>query len=135
MTAVVVAALGTAAYAEEATPAELYQTVSTKKSRVDLSPFLDRMTYNDSVLANFLGELVAGANRLDPATPARIVVAQPPSFWVGYDYANRTRQVQFPCPIHARPAPPHHRDPHPRRRSPGDASPRRATGCGRHRRR
>jgi hypothetical protein len=35
----VVAALGTAAYAEEAT-AELYQTVSTKKTRAELSQFL-----------------------------------------------------------------------------------------------
>ena len=40
MAAAVVAALGTAAYAEEAAPAELYQTVSTKKSRADLSQSL-----------------------------------------------------------------------------------------------
>jgi hypothetical protein len=64
-------------------------------SAVDLSPFLDRMSYNDSVWANFLGELVASANRLDPEVPCGIVGAQPPSLWGGYDYAKLMKKVQF----------------------------------------
>ncbi len=62
---------------------------------IDFSPFLDRMTYNDSVWANFLGELVASANRLDPETPTGIVGAQPPSLWGGYDYAKLMKKVQL----------------------------------------
>ena len=62
---------------------------------IDLSPLLDRMTYNDSVWANFLGALVASANRLDPSTPCGIVGAQPPSLWGGYDYAKLMKKVQF----------------------------------------
>jgi glycosyl hydrolase family 42 (putative beta-galactosidase) len=64
-------------------------------SAIDLSPLLDRMTYNDSVWANFLGDLVASANRLDPAVPSGIVGAQSPSLWGGYDYAKLLKKVEL----------------------------------------
>ena len=63
--------------------------------RLDFSPLLDRLTYNDSVWANFLGELVAHANRLDPATPCGFVGGQSPNIWGGYDYAKLMKKIQF----------------------------------------
>lgn len=62
---------------------------------IDLSPFLDRMSYNDSVWANLVGRLVERCNREDPATPCGLVGAQAPSLWGGYDYAKLARKVQF----------------------------------------
>ncbi|MHC4956805.1 MAG: beta-galactosidase trimerization domain-containing protein [Planctomycetota bacterium] len=62
---------------------------------LDFSPFLDRMTYNDSVFANFLGELVETANAVDRATPTGFVGGQSPSLWGGYDYAKLTKKTQF----------------------------------------
>lgn len=62
---------------------------------IDLSPFLDRMTWNDSVWANFLGALVTRANRDDPETPCGFVGGQAPSLWGGYDYAKLMKKVQF----------------------------------------
>jgi hypothetical protein len=62
---------------------------------IDLSPFLDRMTWNDSVWANFLGDLVERANREDPETPCGFVGGQAPSLWGGYDYAKLMKKVQF----------------------------------------
>jgi hypothetical protein len=89
-------------YGRSAVPAPRFVTYDDVRGQldgplraIDLSPFLDRMSYNDSVWANFLGELVASANRLDPETPCGIVGAQPPSLWGGYDYAKLMKKVQF----------------------------------------
>ena len=62
---------------------------------IDFSPFLDRMTYNDSVWATFVGQLVETANKADPATPCGFVGGQAPNLWGGYDYAKLLRKVQF----------------------------------------
>jgi hypothetical protein len=62
---------------------------------IDLSPFLDRMTYNDSVWANFLGALIERCHREDPAMPCGIVGGQAPGLWGGYDYAKIAKKVQF----------------------------------------
>lgn len=62
---------------------------------IDLSPLLDRITYNDSVWANFLGELVLTANRADPDTPCGFVGGQSPNMWGGYDYAKLMKKIQF----------------------------------------
>ena len=61
----------------------------------DASPLLDQWTFNDATWANFLGELVEHANRLDPATPCGIVGGQSPSAFGGYDYARLMRKLQF----------------------------------------
>lgn len=70
-------------------------TLDGPLNRVDLSPLLDRLTYNDSVWANLLGELVDYANSLDPETPCGFVGGQSPNAWGGYDYAKIARKVQF----------------------------------------
>jgi len=62
---------------------------------IDFSPLLDRITYNDSVWANFLGELVLAANKADPDTPCGFVGGQSPSMWGGYDYAKLMKKIQF----------------------------------------
>ncbi|NQT36449.1 MAG: beta-galactosidase trimerization domain-containing protein [Planctomycetes bacterium] len=62
---------------------------------IDFSPLLDRITYNDSVWANFLGELVLTANKADPDTPCGFVGGQSPSMWGGYDYAKLMKKIQF----------------------------------------
>lgn len=62
---------------------------------IDLSPFLDRMTYNDSVWADFLGRLVERCNQEDPDVPCGFVGGQPPSLWGGYDWAKLAGKVQF----------------------------------------
>lgn len=64
-------------------------------AEIDLSPLLDRLSYNDSVWANFVGELVRHANREDPATPAGLVGLQAPNAWGGYDYAKLAGKIQF----------------------------------------
>ena len=56
---------------------------------------MDRVTYQDSVWANFLGELVQCANRADPATPCGFVGGQSPNLWGGYDYAKLMKKIQF----------------------------------------
>lgn len=63
--------------------------------KLDFSPFLDRMTYNDSVWANFLGALVERCHREDPSTPCGFVGGQGPGLWGGYDYAKIAKKVQF----------------------------------------
>jgi hypothetical protein len=63
--------------------------------QLDFSPLLDRITYNDSVWANFLGRLVQCANRADPDTPCGFVGGQCPNIWGGYDYAKLTKKIQF----------------------------------------
>jgi len=62
---------------------------------LDFSPLLDRLSYQDSVFANFIGDLVFTANAIDPETPCGIVGAQAPNAWGGYDYAKLMRKVQF----------------------------------------
>ena len=63
--------------------------------QIDLSPFLDRLTYNDSVWADLIGQLVEYANSLDPATPCGFVGGQSPNAFGGYDYAKLAHKVQF----------------------------------------
>jgi hypothetical protein len=62
---------------------------------IDFAPFLDRMTYNDSLWATFIGELVETANRADPHTPCGFVGGQAPNLWGGYDYAKLVGKTQF----------------------------------------
>jgi hypothetical protein len=62
---------------------------------LDFSPLLDRLTYNDSVWASFLGDLVTSANAVDPSTPCGFVGGQSPNAWGGFDYAKLTKKVQF----------------------------------------
>ncbi len=62
---------------------------------IDFSPLLDRITYNDSVWAIFLGELVRTANKADPDTPCGFVGGQAPNMWGGYDYAKLMKKIQF----------------------------------------
>jgi Beta-galactosidase trimerisation domain len=81
--------------AQWVSPDALLPELGKPLKEIDLSPLLDRMTYNDSVWANALGELVERCNREDPATPCGIVGAQAPSLWGGYDYAKLARKVQF----------------------------------------
>jgi hypothetical protein len=63
--------------------------------QLDFAPLLDRMSYNDSVWANFIGELVATANAADPDTPCGFVGGQAPNLWGGYDYAKLSKKIQF----------------------------------------
>ncbi|HYX23345.1 MAG TPA: beta-galactosidase trimerization domain-containing protein [Thermoanaerobaculia bacterium] len=77
------------------TPDDVLGELGQPLGEIDLSPLLDRMTYNDSVWANFLGALVERCHREDPATPCGIVGAQGPSLWGGYDYAKLAKKVQF----------------------------------------
>ncbi len=75
----------------EFTRAQLGRTLE----QLDFSPLLDRITYNDSLWANFLGRLVVCANRADPQTPCGFVGGQAPNMWGGYDYAKLMHKVQF----------------------------------------
>lgn len=76
-------------------PDGVFPQLGRPLKEIDLSPFLDRMTWNDSVWANFLGALVERANREDPETPAGFVGGQAPNLWGGYDYAKLMKKVQF----------------------------------------
>jgi len=64
-------------------------------AQLDFSPFLDRMTYNDSYWAVFLGKLVEAANAADPETPCGFVGGQSPNLFGGYDYAKLMKRIQF----------------------------------------
>lgn len=77
------------------TPDFVFGQLGGTLKELDFSPFLDRMAYNDSVLANFVGALVRTANEIDPKTPCGFVGGQAPSLWGGYDYAKLCNQVQF----------------------------------------
>jgi Beta-galactosidase trimerisation domain len=77
------------------TPDDVLPELDEPLRDVDLSPLLDRMTWNDSVWANFLGALVERCNREDPATPCGIVGGQGPSLWGGYDLAKIAKKLQF----------------------------------------
>ena len=77
------------------TPGDLFPQLARPLKEIDLSPLLDRMTYNDSAWANLLGRLVERCNREDPETPCGIVGAQGPGLWGGFDYAKLAKKVQF----------------------------------------
>ena len=61
----------------------------------DASPLMDQWTFNDSYWNNFIGDLVAFSNRVDPDTPCGWVGGQSPNAFGGYDYAKVMRKVQF----------------------------------------
>ncbi|MBM4031895.1 MAG: beta-galactosidase [Planctomycetes bacterium] len=63
--------------------------------QLDFSPFLDRMTYNDSYWAVFLRKLVEASNAADPDTPCGFVGGQSPNLYGGYDYAKLMKNIQF----------------------------------------
>jgi hypothetical protein len=77
------------------TPDDMRGELSEPLGEIDLSPFLDRMTYNDSVWANLIGRLVEHCNREDPATPCGFVGGQAPNLWGGYDWAKLAKKIQF----------------------------------------
>ena len=64
-------------------------------AEIDLSPLLDRLSYNDSVFANFVGGLVEHCRKEDPSTPCGLVGAQGPSAWGGYDWAKLAGKLRF----------------------------------------
>lgn len=76
-------------------PDEVRGELDGPLGETDLSPFLDRMTYNDSVWADFLGRLVERCNREDPSTPCGFVGGQAPNLWGGYDWAKLAKKVQY----------------------------------------
>lgn len=76
-------------------PGDMFGELDRPLARIDLSPFLDRMTYNDSVWAGFVGRLVERCNREDPSTPCGFVGGQAPNLWGGYDWAKLAKKVQF----------------------------------------
>jgi hypothetical protein len=76
-------------------PDEVRPELQKPLGEIDLSPFLDRMTYNDSVWANLLGALVERCNREDRETPCGFVGGQAPSLFGGYDWAKLSRKIQF----------------------------------------
>ncbi|HEX3126086.1 MAG TPA: beta-galactosidase trimerization domain-containing protein [Thermoanaerobaculia bacterium] len=76
-------------------PDEVRGELDQPLREIDLSPFLDRMTYNDSVWADFIGRLVERCNQEDPGTPCGFVGGQPPNLWGGYDWAKLAGKVQF----------------------------------------
>ena len=76
-------------------PDEVRGELDGPLGEIDLSPFLDRMTYNDSVWADFVGRLVERCNREDPSTPCGFVGGQAPNLWGGYDWAKLAKKVQY----------------------------------------
>ncbi|AGA29612.1 beta-galactosidase trimerization domain-containing protein [Singulisphaera acidiphila] len=86
---------GKAPKAEYVTPDFVLDQLNRPLGQLDFSPLLDRLTYNDSTWAYFLGELVEHANRTDPTTPCGFVGGQSPSIWGGYDYAKLSKKIQF----------------------------------------
>lgn len=77
------------------TPDFTRQQLGRPLAKLDFSPLLDRITYNDSVWANLVGELVTTANAADPGTPCGFVGGQAPNMWGGYDYAKLSKKIQF----------------------------------------
>lgn len=86
---------GAAPRAEYVTPDSILEQLNRPLGQLDFSPLLDRLTYNDSIWAYFIGELVEHANRIDPTTPCGFVGGQSPSIWGGYDYAKLSKKIQF----------------------------------------
>jgi hypothetical protein len=66
-----------------------------KLKDLDFSPLLDRLNYNDSVWANFLGSLVECSNTLDPEIPCGFAGGQSPNTWGGYNYAKLCKKIQW----------------------------------------
>lgn len=77
------------------TPDFTRQQLGKPLAQLDFSPLLDRITYNDSVWANWIGDLVTTANAADPNTPCGFVGGQAPNLWGGYDYAKISKKIQF----------------------------------------
>jgi hypothetical protein len=86
---------GRAPAARFVTPDHLLPQLGRPLGQLDFAPLLDRLTYNDSVWANFLGALVECSNRADPETPCGFVGGQAPNIWGGYDYAKLMKKLQF----------------------------------------
>jgi hypothetical protein len=86
---------GTAPKAQYVTYDFVLPQLNRPLGQIDMSPFLDRISYNDSVWANFLGQLVECANQADPETPCGFVGGQAPGLWGGYDYAKLMKKIQF----------------------------------------
>jgi hypothetical protein len=86
---------GAAPRAQWVTPEAAFAQLDRPLSEIDLSPLLDRLTYNDSVFANFVGDLVEHCQREDPSTPCGFVGGQGPGAWGGYDWAKLARKVRF----------------------------------------
>jgi hypothetical protein len=77
------------------TPDDTRAQLDRPIGKIDFSPLLDRITYNDSVWANFVGELVEAANMADPDAPCGFVGGQAPNLWGGFDYAKMSKKIQF----------------------------------------
>lgn len=58
-------------------------------------PLMDQWSFNDSVWANLLGDLVTHANSIDPQTPCGFVGGQSPNAFGGYDYVKLMRKIQY----------------------------------------
>ena len=86
---------GLAGAARCVTPDDIRPQLERPLAAIDLSPLLDRMSYNDSVLALFVGSLVREANSIDGETPCGLVGCQAPGLFGGYDYAKLMKQLQF----------------------------------------
>ena len=81
--------------AQFVTPDFTYPQLSGQLNELNFAPLLDRITYNDSVWSNSIGNLVKTCNKYDPDTPAGFVGGQSPNIWGGYDYAKLMKKVQF----------------------------------------
>lgn len=77
------------------TPDDTRKLLDRPLGRLDFSPLLDRLSYNDSVWASLIGEMVEYSNSLDPTTPCGFVGSQAPNAWGGFDYAKLAKKVQF----------------------------------------
>jgi len=86
---------GRAPQAALVTPDFALGQLDHRLGQLDFSPLLDRLSYQDSVWANLIRELVEHANRIDPETPCGFVGGQAPSTWGGYDYAKLAKAIQF----------------------------------------
>jgi hypothetical protein len=86
---------GKAPQPQYVTPDFVLPQLDRRLGEIDLSPLLDRITYQDSLWANFLGKLVECANSADPDTPCGFVGGQSPNIWGGYDYAKLIKKIQF----------------------------------------
>mgnify|MGYP000510086998 FL=1 len=83
------------AKAQYVTPEFTRAQLGKPLGQLDFSPFLDRMTYNDSYWAVFLRQLVEASNAADPETPCGFVGGQSPNLFGGYDYAKLMKNIQF----------------------------------------
>ena len=81
--------------AKYVTPDDVIAQLDQNLGKLDFSPLLDRLTYQDTVWSLLIRELVEESNRIDPSTPCGIVGAQAPNIWGGYDYAKLSKAVQF----------------------------------------